>query len=71
MTPSIADFFLVTKSDKQICGGSKPKKVCRLAVPKSASIRRTSFPLPAKQIPMLTAIRLLPVPPFPPPMASI
>src|SRR6266508_664568 len=56
------------KSESVRRGRSMPSVVCRFAPPRSASTRTTRFPRRASSIPRFAEMRLLPSPPFPPPM---
>jgi len=70
-TRSGSGTFFSKKSVKEILGLLIPRNVCRLAPPRSASIRITLLPCSARQIPTLLNTKLFPVPPLPPPTVQI
>src|SRR4030042_6104976 len=63
--------LFLMKSERERAGGEIPRKVWRFAPPKSASTSMTRRPSLERLTPMLAAIKLFPLPPFPPPMVQI
>src|SRR5450755_2361378 len=63
--------FRRTKSESVTEGWGTPRQVWRLAPPKSPSTSSTWCPARARAMPTLAATRLFPMPPFPPPKATM
>ena len=59
------------KSERLSFGTLSPRQVWRLALPRSRSTRVTDLPIRLKHIAMLLEMKLLPMPPLPPPTAQI